>query len=245
MGAAAAILLGLALVLRENERSRGALFAVWAVGPLLLAFALIGVMRIKAYYFLFVLPPLVCLAALSASIVGRELIPKASRVQWIAPAALIAVYAVGFGEFLIGRQKTPSRGDVPAVVAQLHAELSRTVVFDPDYLHSLLVYYAAKDPVQARRSCRYDLISPERPFVDCSFDGWRMVGLTHSGSVSPGWEPQAARKLVGLRREGPIWYLSDPNWRNPLVDAALERDCKGQDFAWHRLYYCPALTAAR
>ena len=212
----------------------------WALAPAL-GLALLPWMRMKAYYFLWTLPAVSALVCAGAGSAGRSLMGRVNPARASLAAALLVGLAAGAGAGESWRRRAEfyapdPRADLPRVVARIRAEgAGRVVVFDPHFLHSLFVYYSARNPGEALRSCR----SGGLPFVECRYEDWRVLGLTLTAAFAPDWGGRSVDFMKRLASQGDFWYLEDPDFVNPEFHERMSRQCsKAAEFPKHTLYLC-------
>jgi hypothetical protein len=226
----------------------------------------VALLRLNAYYLLFLLPFVAVSMAAGAmpastttTTTARRIDPKTRALAAIGPAlgGALAVLVVGsYASSLAGSAPSlySSYGkdhfqEIGAVIRNHppHAD-SRTVAADPDCLHTILLYYAFETPLEMYRTCK----NPSRPDggpIGCRLGGDRLVTLTAMAQMRPGWRPKSVHRLKSLRSESaprPIWFVYTERFPNrPLLDY-LKRHCKRRRQAGPlTLHLCPAPRAER
>lgn len=235
--------------LQEGRRRGRVLWTAWLVLPLAAGAALTPFFRVRPYYFLFVLPAACALIAsglqpaaeLVSSLWREEAAPaRAGSARTAVRALAVLTVAAAAARLALAAPALygdDPRADIPSIVARIQAgDRGRVVAFDPHFLHTLFVYYSARDPFQAIKTCEF--FGPEA-FVECRYEGWRVLGLTNTGDFAPDWDRRSLERLERLASAGPFWLIEDPDFVNARARDFIAARCRREDgFAKHALFLC-------
>jgi len=253
------IVLALAVVglVRLGVRRERSVVGLVAGLTVLVSVAVVGaavvLVRLKPYYLLFTLPFLLLLVV--AGCVGRiGQAPQPERDKPAGPrhrlvgglglavlAYLLGAYATDLSQRLGAIYDPPDRPRFQDLGATIKAAgAPRVVIGDPNYLHTILLYYAFDDPLGMYRRCR---IEETGGGTQCHRGDEHLVTLTLLPEMHPGWEQESLARLAAARQGRPSWVVYTSRFSNPPLLARLTADCSLEgvygDGGALRLFACP------
>ncbi len=230
---------GLCRAWRVRHRNHSGLWLFSALTPLI-GFFLISLMRVKIYYFQFAMPGVALVSAGGAleavarlrSFLGRGRNLAASSMSLVLVAALLALDHKSRDVY----QPSP-RADIPRIIKSINQDRSRRVYFAPNNLYSLFLYYGAKNPVSAWKSCQIGVW----PAIECRYDGWIVRGFVERGQVPPNWDLRCNQDLRAAQKKHSFWWIETHDFYSPGLRAFLKKHCRMANSGgqMHALYYCP------
>ncbi len=217
----------------------------------------IGVLwlRLNAYYLVFLLP--IFAALLTAGSMGlpdqavspvskpRRLSHKTiglplHKAFFVGLSGALGLYAaLAHGMRLhseVSEQTLYRRNDAFSRAGEFMRSGPKTIVTDPDCLHTILLYYTFDDPVKGYRTCRF---TPSMP-VHCSHRDRELYALTAMGSMEHGWEKTAIQRFHSIfRKTKSFRYVRTDRFPNPELTRIVEKKCK-KERSWPPLtvYLC-------
>ncbi|MBW2458044.1 MAG: glycosyltransferase family 39 protein [Deltaproteobacteria bacterium] len=213
--------------------------------------AAVVLVRLKPYYLLFTLPFLLLL--ITAGCVGplRQGPDEPSRSAWTLVrdglgvavlTYLVGAYAVDLNQRIGAIYEPPDRPRFNDLGATIKAGGSPSVVIgDPNYLHTILLYYGFDDPLTMYRSCHIDDAGGG---TQCHRGADQLITLTLLPKMREGWEQESLARLAAARHGRPSWVVYTSRFSNPPLLAQLEQDCEPTgtfgDGGALRLFRCPA-----
>ncbi len=218
--------------------------------------AAVVMVRLKPYYLLFTLPFLLLLVTAGCIVPARS-----DRVQ--PGRSIRSMVGEGLGAavlvYLVGAHAVDLTQRIGAIYDPLDRprfnELGATikaggspsiVIGDPNFLHTILLYYSFDDPLSMYRSCHIDEAGGG---TQCHRGADHLITLTLLPKMHDGWEQESLARLAAARQGRPSWVVYTSRFSNLPLLAQLEQDCKQADTFGDggalRLFRCPAGPAAQ
>ncbi len=211
-----------------------ALLGGLVVAGLGLAVLAVGQVRLAPHYLLFVLPALLVLAVAGALGPRDEFAdtPAAARYRTgvaiggaLVLAAVAALYATDLVRALPAEWSSEGRDAHARVGAAIRdAGGPDRIVVDPDMLHTIVLYYAFRDPRAAYAGCRHEGI-PEA--MRCDGEEGELRALTPMGQLAPGWEQRSVERFRALRAQS-LWFVDTDAFPNPALQQELRQTCRAE-----------------
>jgi 4-amino-4-deoxy-L-arabinose transferase-like glycosyltransferase len=211
-------------------------------------------LRIKDYYLIILLPftivlmtagglSLPALATASSDDVPRAR-ALARALRRFAPllrrlAFLVVLVGSGLGAaaYLPTLYERGSRAQYEQLAVQVAAEGGADLVIgDPEYLHTILLYYLFPNAAEMYRSC---LLLYSELGVRCALGGRRLETLTRTTAMPAGWG-QVSLMRLHIVAEVPYWFVYLTKFENPELRRFLNERCQVRG-TWEPLvlYRCP------
>ncbi|RLB64754.1 MAG: hypothetical protein DRI90_03850 [Deltaproteobacteria bacterium] len=218
--------------------------------------AAVVLVRLKPYYLLFILPWVLLFAV--AGCAGRsqkDRAPNSGSIGMLRRdglgvavlAYLVGAYATDLSQRAGAIFEPSNRPRFDDLGEAIKRHGSPTVVIaDPNYLHTIVLYYAFADPLALYRSCHIDDAGGG---TQCHRSGDHLITLTLLPQMRDGWEQQSLTLLAAAQRGRPSWVVYTDRFENLPLLTRLQAGCELNgtfgDAGALRLFRCPASPSAQ